>query len=564
MSINTGSGAKRKRSAPPKSIPPIEAASRAVWSVLAVDDEKDIHEVTELTFKRRAWRKRPFEITSCTSAAQAMQLLLGGPRNQFQVALIDVVMESSTAGLELCRFIRAELPMSVRIILRTGQPGVAPEESVINQFDIDYYLAKTEVTPDKLFSAVRSCLRSSQDIDTLLAFSRQLRKFTSALQSITTDEDLLVFMREGLRFLELKHQVRISFVRDMDAPGDAHGNIVEGIKRAHGLGLEHSKMFIGTTVGIDKGYILLFAVQVEGSDQTVRGGFLIDDVQTGLTLNPLQNDLTLFTRNWTIAHGAVLLQQRVAREKMINERMYIERIAGIANMVTGVAHEINTPLGVANTANGMIVSLVEDVHKTPPGPELDAVIADLKESTTLLSKNISRASSLVRSFKQLSSTQLSDERTRADIAAVIQDCIESMSPETRKRNIRFRTSWGPGTRFDWIGYPGHLSQVLVNLIQNAMNYAYANAPGGEVDIRVFESGAKYRLEFEDYGAGVPADIYPHLFEPFVTSGRDRGGTGLGLAITHNIITNLLKGSIECTTAAGKGTKFVLTLPRVVP
>jgi signal transduction histidine kinase len=272
----------------------------------------------------------------------------------------------------------------------------------------------------------------------------------------------------------------------------------------------------------------------------------------------------MFTQNWTIAYGALLLQQRVSREKMLNERMYIERIESIANMVTGVAHEINTPLGVANTANAMIVTLAEDVRNTPPGPELDDIIKDLKEATNLLSKNLDRASRLVRSFKQLSASQLSDERAPSDVALVVADCIETMSLETRKRNIKFNTGWPAGTKFPWIGFPGHLSQVLVNLIQNAMNYAFRDRPSGEVDIRLTEQGDNYVLEFEDYGNGVPAEIFPRMFEPFVTSGRGQGGTGLGLAITHNIMTNLLKGKISCTTAIGKGTKFTLTIPKLVP
>jgi signal transduction histidine kinase/CheY-like chemotaxis protein len=538
------------------------------WRLLVVDDEKDVHEVTSLAFRRKHWRKRPFELTSCSSAREA-RAILSDPSSQFHVALVDVVMETQFAGLDLCRFIRSELPNSLRIILRTGQPGIAPEERVINDYDIDYYLAKTEVTPEKLFAAVRSCLRSSQDIETLLAFSRQLRQFTSALQTITTDDDLMVFMTEGLKFLELKHQVRITFIKNIDgsAPDDldetGQANLAK-ILRAHQAKLELGMMHPMSAVGGGQGYVVLFAVQVEGSDDIVRGGFIVDELQVGFMSQTIQGDLTLFMQNWTIAHSAVLLQQRVAREKLLNERMYVERIEGIANMVTGVSHEINTPLGVANTANGMILSLAEQVGRTPPGAELDELVSDLKESTTLMAKNIARASNLVRSFKQLSASQLSDERTTTNLEGVVSDCTEAMSVETGKRKIAIRRSWGDA-QFPWTGYPGHLSQVLVNLIQNTLRYAYKpEDTTGVVDIRIAEQGESYVLEYEDYGAGVPPEIHPRMFEPFVTSGRDRGGTGLGLAIVHNIMTNLLRGQIACTTALGKGTKFVLTIPRVVP
>jgi signal transduction histidine kinase len=86
-----------------------------------------------------------------------------------------------------------------------------------------------------------------------------------------------------------------------------------------------------------------------------------------------------------------------------------------------------------------------------------------------------------------------------------------------------------------------------------------------LDLRIADApNDRYVIEFEDYGAGVPAAIYPRMFEPFVTSARGQGGTGLGLAISHNIVTNLLKGEIKCTTTEGAGTKFSITVPKVVP
>jgi signal transduction histidine kinase/DNA-binding response OmpR family regulator len=543
----------------------IDADTQGVWRVLVVDDEKDVHEVTQLALKRRSWRRRRFELVSCYSAREAQELVLRSPANRFQVALVDVVMETQNAGLELCRFLRAHCPSSLRIVLRTGQPGVAPEEKIINEYDIDSYMAKPEVTPERLYATVRSCLRSSQDIETLLAFSRQLRSFTSALQNISTGADLEIFMNEGLRFLELKHQCSVSFVKSI-----AHENATPSVPesrviKAHENNLAVGKLHPLSAIALDaQGYVLPFAVQVEGSEERVRGGFLVDQIQPGFTVHALENDLTLFMQNWTIAHGAVLLQQRVSREKMLNERMYVERIESIANMVTGVAHEINTPLGVANTANGMIVSLAKEVATTPPGPQLDDVVKDLMESTELMRKNLERASRLVKSFKQLSSSQLSDERCTSDITAVIHDCIDAMSVDTKKRGITMRTHWDLGEKHSWTGFPGHLSQVIVNLIQNTLRYAYKGEKAGDVDIRLTGDAEKYTIEFEDYGAGVPPEIFPRMFEAFVTSGREIGGTGLGLAISHNIMTNLLKGNIACTTAVGKGTKFTLVVPRVVP
>ena len=543
-----------------------DTKASSFWNVLVVDDEKDVHEITHLALKRKSWRRRTFELTSCYSGREAREVLAKSPKNRFQVLLVDVVMESQNAGLELCRYVRSEHPPSVRIVLRTGQPGVAPEEKVINDYDIDYYMAKPEVTPEKLFATVRSCLRSSQDIETLLAFSRQLRRFTSALQTITSEEDLGILMNEGLRFLELKHQVRIAFVKNLDDTSQEHHEAHDAIARGHELKLDAGKMLPASVVGLSSaGHIMLFSVRVEGSEQVVRGGFLLSSLQPGFLISAVQSDLSLFMQNWTIAHGALLLQKRIARENMLNERMYVERIESIATMVTGVAHEINTPLGVATTANGMIANLAVQVAQTQPGPELDALVADLNESTQLLGKNLERASRLIRSFKQLSASQLSDERTAIDLGDVVRDCVDAMRVETKRRNMTIRLVWPSDARFPWHGYPGHLSQVIVNLIQNALRHAYAaDYLSPVVDIRMARKDERYDLEFEDCGAGVPEDILPRMFEPFVTSNRASGGTGLGLAISQNIMVNLLKGSITCTTVRGKGTKFWLQIPVVVP
>src|SRR4051812_8750839 len=85
------------------------------WNILIVDDEKDVHEVTNLALRRRTWRKRRFNLTSCYSAKEAIELLSRSDKS-FQVALVDVVMETQTAGLDLCRHIRTQLPSSLRIV----------------------------------------------------------------------------------------------------------------------------------------------------------------------------------------------------------------------------------------------------------------------------------------------------------------------------------------------------------------------------------------------------------------------------------------------------------------
>ena len=126
----------------------------------------------------------------------------------------------------------------------------------------------------------------------------------------------------------------------------------------------------------------------------------------------------------------------------------------------------------------------------------------------------------------------------------------------------------PGQRGEWLGYPGSLSQVLLNLLGNAQRYAYAEETGGRVDITLATEGSgelgAYRITVRDFGHGIPPENLARIFDPFFTTGRGKGGSGLGMAIVYNIVTVHLAGAITVESTVGTGTTVALSLPRVVP
>ncbi|MBF0556152.1 MAG: response regulator [Nitrospirae bacterium] len=179
------------------------------WNLLVVDDEPDIHDVTRIALKRKKWREKSMNIVPSFSAKEAKQMLGQHDREYFDVCLIDVVMESDTAGLELCKYIRDNFPISLRLILRTGQAGKAPEEQVMNEYDIDHYLSKTEATPDRIFGLVRSCLRVSEEIYTVLALSSQLQKFSGKILSDLDKFDSFIEpVDQTMHSLEIKYKLK--------------------------------------------------------------------------------------------------------------------------------------------------------------------------------------------------------------------------------------------------------------------------------------------------------------------------------------------------------------------
>ncbi|MBY0431191.1 MAG: response regulator, partial [Rhodospirillales bacterium] len=165
----------------PKSEP--EPESDESWRILVVDDDPEVHAVTRLALRSLRYSGRRAEILSAHSAAEARRVLAQG--RPVAVILLDVVMETDDAGLQLVRHIRDKMKnAAVRIILRTGQPGQAPEEHVIVEYDINDYKAKTELTAQKLFTSVITALRAFRDITMLEAHQQGLRQVIECSDSL--------------------------------------------------------------------------------------------------------------------------------------------------------------------------------------------------------------------------------------------------------------------------------------------------------------------------------------------------------------------------------------------
>lgn len=170
------------------------------WKVLVVDDEEGVHQVTKLALKHFTFDKRELLLLHAYSAEEALELL--GEHADIAVILLDVVMESEHAGLKLVHIIRRELRnISVRIVLRTGQPGSAPEHDVIQNYDINDYKTKTELTANKLFTLMFSTLRAYRDIITLEKSRRGLEKLIVASRGISSRSALAEFIRATLEQL---------------------------------------------------------------------------------------------------------------------------------------------------------------------------------------------------------------------------------------------------------------------------------------------------------------------------------------------------------------------------
>jgi signal transduction histidine kinase len=253
-------------------------------------------------------------------------------------------------------------------------------------------------------------------------------------------------------------------------------------------------------------------------------------------------------------------------QKAQTDLIQAEKLASLGQLVAGVAHEINTPLGIALTTSTLLGDETKTFADAAQNGKLsrsalERFVQRMSEGTQLLYANLTRAADLVHSFKQVAADQASGDRREFDMGEWLQDLLTSLSPVLRKTKHEVAIECPPGIVVD--SYPGALGQVITNLLTNAVAHAYGKDEGGKLSIRVSEPRPdSVRIVFADDGKGIPPENLGKVFDPFFTTGRSTGSTGLGLHIVYNLVTSRLQGRIDLYSRVGKGTRFMIDIPKV--
>jgi signal transduction histidine kinase len=270
------------------------------------------------------------------------------------------------------------------------------------------------------------------------------------------------------------------------------------------------------------------------------------------------------------ANGALeSAQQRLleTQEKLL----FQEKMASMGQLVAGVAHEVNTPLGIAITASSFLHARTLELSRqiesgTMRKSELDSFLTDASNSGQLLNEHLQRAAGLIAQFKQLSIPQNFDARQRVPLNQLMEDVIRSVQPLWQARPIVFVYAGAPRLALDT--YTGAITQLVSQLLQNAMLHAFAPDQAGTITLSCLVLGELDAHEVEisvaDTGVGMHADQRARVFEPFFTTKRNQGGTGLGLHIVFNSVTARLGGTITVDSEPGQGTRFTARFPACLP
>lgn len=252
--------------------------------------------------------------------------------------------------------------------------------------------------------------------------------------------------------------------------------------------------------------------------------------------------------------------------QLVEER----KMAALGNLVAGVAHEVNTPLGVAITANSLLDDQLRSLAELVEGPQVsrralrEATLSG-REAADLLGANLARAADLIRSFKQVAVDRSHIETRTLVLDEWLRSVASSLSPLLRKHSATLDVVSPPGLVVQLSA--GELEQVLTNLCVNAVLHGYPPphqraAPHSPVEVRIrcTLEAERLALSVEDDGAGMSPDVLEKVFDPFFTTKRGNGGTGLGMHIVHQVVTTGFGGTISVNSAPGAGTAWRLDLP----
>ena len=258
------------------------------------------------------------------------------------------------------------------------------------------------------------------------------------------------------------------------------------------------------------------------------------------------------------------LQQTLITLKQTQESLIEkETMAALGGMVAGIAHEINTPIGICVTATSVLEENTQNLISHIEQGKLSRMMLESYTNTSLdsskiINHNLQRACELIDSFKQVSVDQTSHERRTFNVNAYLKAIVNSLRPQTKRHVKQISIDCSEMLEID--SFPGALSQVMTNLITNSVKYGFDGRTDGVISIKVTVEADCLNVHYQDNGQGIDKNLHKKIFEPFYTTGRNSGGSGLGLHIIYNIIGQLFKGKIICHDCKGSGVTFEIMLP----
>lgn len=279
---------------------------------------------------------------------------------------------------------------------------------------------------------------------------------------------------------------------------------------------------------------------------------------------PSQRQLTLVNDELLTANTE--LQQANRNLARTHEQLLqSEKMAALGGLVAGIAHEINTPVGIVVTSASLLsrdTKLLRLAYENGMSEEeLEDYLSTAEQSALLIETNATRAADLIQSFKQVAVDQTGGEQRQINLRDYLGETLNSLTPSLKQAATTVQVSGADDLVVTT--YPGALAQIFTNLVLNSLIHGFDNRADGQIHITVASRNDQIVLSYADNGKGIPPELRSKVFEPFFTTRRNQGGSGLGLHILYNLVTHTLGGSVRIDASADGGALFVIEFPKLV-
>lgn len=519
------------------------------WKIMIADDEKEVHTVTKMVLKNCSFEGKPLEFISAYSGCETKKLIAEHP--DCALILLDVVMEDDDSGLEVVKYIReVQKNLLIRIILRTGQSGQAPEREVINNYDINDYKEKTELTFQKLYTTIMVGLRNHRD---LLMIEESKDKVENIKQYLS---HIIQSMPSGI--LVINADYHISLCNEL----------------------------LGKFIELKKGDVLgenLFEVAAffRVYQKDIAAAFYSKQIQKKVMVTTEKGKIANILFYPVESSHQPQLVIRMDDVSELKERdlqiMRMQKLELMGTLAAGLAHDFNNVLGgISGTVSLM---RLEEMDKT--GGNLSLFQNHYLEYLDTIDVAVARAANTVKKLLSLSKKEV-DVFTKIDLNDVITNVLRICS-STFPKSIKISVESCPEKAIV-NGDSAQLEQAFFNLCINAchamtiMRGSDEGTWGGELTVSISRLEKKdlfypvypnyadsnlekeyYLVSVSDTGVGIDASLKQKIFDPFFSTKKKEEGNGLGLLMVYNITRNH-GGCVDVVSELAKGTVFKVYLP----
>jgi signal transduction histidine kinase len=551
------------------------------WKIAVIDDDPAVHDGTRFALADYHLNGQPLDILSASSAAEGRELLSRHP--DVAAVLLDVIMETDSAGLDLVHYIRNTLKNeTVRIILRTGQPGQAPERRIIIDYDINDYKAKTELTADKLFTSLTAALRSYQQLQRMMETRRGLEIIIDAASTLydfksmqrlaegvlTQIASLLNVDCAGILVLRDSAEADDSFSvlagsgcysRFIGVPDagildpELREVVHEAFRRRENQFLaRRSVLYIRTGSGRELVVLLESSKQLSDTDRSLIQIF-------GSRLSVAFDNVILYEQ---LQQANASLEDRVrqrtrellqANARLSAQWTRLQRANTFKSEVLGtVAHDLKNPLGVILGRTEMLTEMVSGAASSVDN--IKAQIVHIRAAANRVTEIID---SLI-SDAMADAHDITIRREAVDLVALLRELVEANQPLAARKDQTI-TLAAPAALASLCD-SDRMREAVDNLLSNAIKYSPV---GGRIEVGVDHRGDSTVIRITDQGPGLSPEDNARLFGRFQRlSAKPTGGetsTGLGLSIVKRIV-DLHGGTVTADATGASGTTFMIAIP----